>query len=198
MPTDPRPADSPAHPGGARDFRPRVVLIHGPPASGKLTIARELASVTGLRLFHNHLVVDLLLSLFPFGSPEFVLHRERIWLELMGDAVACGTSLIFTFNPERTVRPDFPAALQRRVSEAGGRLSPVEVACPEDAIEGRIESESRRRFHKLASLEQYRALRAQGAFDFPPIASELRVDSSRSSPREAALLIAAGLSLGGA
>jgi len=36
----------------------KLVFIYGPPASGKLTVARELATLTGYRLFHNHLIVD--------------------------------------------------------------------------------------------------------------------------------------------
>ena len=43
-----------------------LVFLHGPPGSGKLTVGRELQSITGFRLFHNHLVVDLLESLFEF------------------------------------------------------------------------------------------------------------------------------------
>lgn len=48
----------------------RLVFIHGPAASGKLTVAKELAALTGYPLFHNHLIVDALLAVFPFGSPS--------------------------------------------------------------------------------------------------------------------------------
>jgi hypothetical protein len=49
-------------------------------ASGELTVARELGRLTGLPVFHNHLVVDALLEVFEFGSPEFVALREQFWL----------------------------------------------------------------------------------------------------------------------
>jgi hypothetical protein len=39
----------------------KLTFIYGLPATGKLTIAVELAAMTGYKLFHNHLVVDLLL-----------------------------------------------------------------------------------------------------------------------------------------
>lgn len=35
------------------------VLLYGPPAIGKLTIAKELQKLKGYKLLHNHLVVDL-------------------------------------------------------------------------------------------------------------------------------------------
>jgi len=174
---------------------PRIVFLHGPGAAGKYTIARELSALTGLPLFHNHLTVDLLLSVFPFGSPEFVRLRERIWLDVMTDAVAAGTSLIFTFNPERTVGPGFPAELARRCAALGGRVSFVSIECAEAEIERRIESDSRKAFRKLASLEDYRRLKAAGAFDFPPIPSEHLVDSSVLGPADAARSIASALDL---
>ena len=56
----------------------RLIFVYGMPASGKLTVARELAELTGYKLFHNHLVVDLLLSVFAFGSDGFVELRNAV------------------------------------------------------------------------------------------------------------------------
>lgn len=174
---------------------PKVIFIHGPAASGKFTIARELARLTGLPLFHNHLTVDLLLALFPFGSPEFIHHRERIWKDLMTDAIARGDSLIFTFHPESTVNPDFPQALQSSISKAGGQVHFVEIQCSEEELECRIEAPSRREFQKLSSLELYRQLKQEGAFDYPSISSECVVNSSQTTPEKSAHSIAANLHL---
>src|SRR3546814_10377334 len=88
--------------------RVRLVFIHGAAASGKLTVARELAALTGLPLFHNHLVVDALIAEFPFGSPGFVFLRETMWKHVIRAAADEGRSLIFTFHPEAKVAPDFP------------------------------------------------------------------------------------------
>ena len=61
----------------------KLIFIWGGAASGKLTVARELAQITGLPLFHNHLVVDALLERLPFGDPEFVrLARRCGWQDL--------------------------------------------------------------------------------------------------------------------
>ena len=172
---------------------PTLLVLHGPAASGKYTVAKELAAITGWSLFHNHLTVDLLLSLFPFGSPEFVRHRERIWLDLMTDALAAGKSVIFTFHPESSVAPDFPDRLRVQAQARGGVVRFVEVVCDETEIEKRIESESRKQLLKLNSLPFYRQLKQQGAFEYPSIPSELRIDSTVTPPREAALQIANAL-----
>ncbi|MDN7240713.1 AAA family ATPase [Planococcus sp. N028] len=47
----------------------KFVFIFGPQAVGKMTVGQELASITGLKLFHNHMTIDLLEPLFGF-SPE--------------------------------------------------------------------------------------------------------------------------------
>ena len=82
----------------------KLIFLHGAPAVGKLTVAEELARLTGFRLFHNHLTVDLVTSLFPFGSEPFIALREQIWLAAFREAAQDDVSLIFTFNPESTVR----------------------------------------------------------------------------------------------
>ncbi|MBD0327065.1 MAG: AAA family ATPase, partial [Pyrinomonadaceae bacterium] len=46
----------------------KLIFLHGLPGVGKLTVARELAKLTGFKVFHNHLAVDLVESLFEFGS----------------------------------------------------------------------------------------------------------------------------------
>ena len=102
-------------------------------------------------MFHNHLVVDTLLAVFPFGSQQFVELRERFWLDVIGEAAAAGLpGVIFTFAPENTVRPGFPERLSERLSRLNSVVSFVSLTAPEPVIEERIASESRRAQSKHA------------------------------------------------
>jgi hypothetical protein len=159
-----------------------LVFIHGAPAVGKLTVARELAGLTGFPLFHNHLTVDLVSSLFAFGTPSFVSLREQIWLAAFAEAARNDLSLIFTFNPERTVNEEFIQKTIDVVAAAGGRVVFVELTCFEDELERRMEEPSRKEFGKLTSLEQYRTLKSAGAFKFPKLASDISIDTTNQSP----------------
>ena len=42
----------------------KFVVIFGPPAVGKMTVGQELAKLTGLKLFHNHMTIELVLNFF--------------------------------------------------------------------------------------------------------------------------------------
>jgi hypothetical protein len=171
----------------------RLIFIHGPPAVGKLTVARELAELTGLPLFHNHLAVDVLTPLFEFGSPSFVKLRELIWLSVFQEAAKNDVSLIFTFAPERTVRPSFIQDTITTIEARGGVVHFVRLTCAAGEIEQRLATPSRAEFGKLQSLDQYQALTRAGAFDYPEVPAVLTIDTGAVSPREAAVTIRAFL-----
>ncbi len=165
----------------------RVIVLHGPPASGKLTIAREVARRSGLALFHNHLVVDAVAAVFPFGSPPFARLRERLWLEVLGEAAREGRSLLFTFAPEPTVATDFPARLRALVEGAGGEVTFVALRVSDAEQERRLVATSREAFGKLRSLEVLRGLRgAFGACEAAMPRPALVIDTETMSPGDAA------------
>ena len=75
----------------------KVIFLYGPPASGKLTIAKKLAEKTGISLFHNHLTFDLAEVLYePFTQP-FYDYCADLRLDVFGDAKLANQDLIFTF-----------------------------------------------------------------------------------------------------
>lgn len=49
----------------------KLIVIIGPAAVGKMTVGIELEKLTGLKLFHNHMTVDLVNRLFDWGDPKF-------------------------------------------------------------------------------------------------------------------------------
>lgn len=175
----------------------RLIFLWGLPGSGKLTVAKELAALTGWKLFHNHLAVDLLLAVFPFGSAEFVELREQIWLSVFEAAAQNATNgMIFTFNPENTVRQSFIDATLAAIAKHGGRIEFVELLCEESVLERRLDTQERRAHKKLLSVATYRELRDRGVFAAPLMpAPQMRVDTSQQSPREAAVQIVEGLGL---
>ncbi len=177
----------------------RLIFIYGLPAAGKLTVARELSRVTGYPVFHNHLVVDLLWSLFEFGSKPFVELREEIWLSVFRQAAENQLpGLIFTFAPEPTVRPGFIPEAVKMLERAGSSVDFVELTCPVEELKRRLPEASRLHYKKLSDVAVFDQLHAGGAFaSLSMPAPRVSINTGASTPARAALEIARGLELAG-
>jgi Helix-hairpin-helix containing domain len=75
----------------------RLVFLYGPHVVSKLSVARELAARTGFKLLHNHLTIDLVASVFPFGSAQYKRLITRFRRDLIAESAREGVDLIFTF-----------------------------------------------------------------------------------------------------
>jgi hypothetical protein len=175
----------------------KLIFIYGLPATGKLTVAKELAAATGYKLFHNHLVVDLLLPVFEFGSEEFVRLREEMWLLVFAEACRAGVpGMIFTFAPERTVTEGFIGNVVELMTRMGGEVEFVRLECEIDGLRARMGAASRQAYGKLTSVEMFDELYADGVFEMGGMPeARVTVDTERYSPEEAAERIAEALVL---
>lgn len=169
----------------------KLIFIWGGAASGKLTVARELARLTGLPLFHNHLVVDALLEKLPFGHPQFIRLREAMWMAAFETAATSGQSLIFTFAPESTVDEGFPARVVDLVGGLGGEVKFARLVISPEEQERRIGNDSRKEFRKLVSLDLLRELRdsfleAEAAMPPADIVIDSEIDDAETAARRIA------------
>lgn len=64
----------------------KFVHIFGPQAVGKMTVGQELAKITDLKLFHNHMTIDLVGHFFDYSTKEAKrlvnLFRQEIFEEV--------------------------------------------------------------------------------------------------------------------
>ena len=123
-----------------------LVFIVGPPAAGKMTVGHALARRTGLRLFHNHHTIELVLPFFPFGSPPFNRlvgeFRRRIFEEVAASDLP---GLVFTYVWAFDQESD--AASVERLTDIfasrGGRVVYVELQATQEERLRRNETELR-------------------------------------------------------
>jgi hypothetical protein len=74
-----------------------LVLIFGPPAVGKMAVGRALSGLTGYPLFHNHMSIEPVLEIFPWGSPSFNRLTSELRRRVIEEAVVAELpGLIFT------------------------------------------------------------------------------------------------------
>ena len=167
----------------------RLVFLHGVAASGKLTTALALEELLGYPVFHNHLIVDALTTVFAFGSEPFVRLREQFWVQVFADAARVDRSLTFTFTPESTVHAGFSDGVRATVEAHGGSVAFVRLVVDPDEQERRIGADDRRAFHKLTDVAVLRRLRNnENGVEQPPV--DLEVDTGASSAAQSAHLIA--------
>lgn len=177
---------------------PTLVFIVGPPAVGKMTVGRELAARTGLRLFHNHQTIDLVLNFFPFGSAPFkqlvAEFRRRIFEEVAASDLP---GVIFTYvwafdHASDAAEVEGWASIFR---QRGGRVVFAELEAPQEERLRRNETELRlaeKPFKRdlaasranLLALDAGYQLGSRGAFDHRE--DWLRLDNTHLSPAEAA------------
>jgi hypothetical protein len=109
----------------------RLVVIFGPAAVGKMAVGLELQRLTGLRLFHNHMSVDLALQFFSFGTPQFSrlveMVRTRVFEEVADSDLP---GLVFTYvwaldDPRDKASVD---GLVRIFTDRGASVCYVELA----------------------------------------------------------------------
>jgi hypothetical protein len=76
----------------------KLIIIFGPQAVGKMTVGHELEKITELKLFHNHMTIELVNPFFSYstktGKKLVNLFREEIFKEV---AKSDMSGLIFTF-----------------------------------------------------------------------------------------------------
>ncbi len=136
-----------------------LLFLYGAPAVGKLTVAQELASLTGYKLFHNHLTVDVVTALFAFGSEQFGRLTSKFRLELFREAALADLpGVIFTFVYARGDDDAFVQQTIDAVEPHGGTVRFVLLTCEEQELLRRVGQESRAPFGKIRDAEQLRAL----------------------------------------
>lgn len=75
----------------------KLVIIFGPPAVGKMTVGQELEKLTGLKLFYNHMSLELVNKFFDFGTPHFRKLDKTIRFEIFKEIANSDIEgLIFT------------------------------------------------------------------------------------------------------
>ena len=173
----------------------KLIFLFGPAACGKLTVAKALAARTNYPLFHNHLVLDAVTAVFPFGSAPFVRLRNLYWLAMFAEAARQDRPLIFTFAPERTVPDSFIDETRAAVEACGGQVAFVELKVSPDAQMQRVENPDRQASKKIHSREVLRKFREGGGADYPPIPADLVIDTEAMAPDAAAQAIIRALAL---
>ena len=169
----------------------RLVFIYGPPASGKLTVATELASITGFRLFDNHVSIQFVRSIFEFGTKTFSRFTGKYRLEMIGEAAKEGVDVIFTFVYGKGEDDRFVNQIVKMVRSHGGQVCFVRLYCDRKELFRRVTASQRKSMGKLRTKKVLGDLFRRHELDQEiPLRKSLSIDTTNQSPRTVAKSIA--------
>ena len=163
----------------------RVFYLYGPPGVGKLTVGTALAALTGFRLFHNHLTVNLAAAIFPRETEawrELIRHvRRDVITAAVRECVDLVCTGVYLGTEEQT---EAIRVMLQPVQDAGGVVCYVQLTCEREEHLARVQNPSRRAHQKLTDpqvvVERYSG---DPTLPFTPA---LRLDITQVAPEEAA------------
>lgn len=184
-------------------MRKTLVIILGPHAVGKMTVGQELTKITGLRLFHNHMSIELSRKLFaPNEKEEFNLLNRAIRQKVFEIfATRNLPGLIFTYMCafDQQEELDYLTDLIELFGSNGAKCCVVELCADFDVRLIRNKSENRL-IHKeskrnldwseaemRSTSEKYRLNSYEG--EELPFENYLKLDNTNLPPDEVAKMI---------
>jgi hypothetical protein len=177
----------------------KLLLLHGPPASGKRTVAEEVIRLTGGRLFDNHAAVDFARTVLDFDGPGFwdLVHSAR--MVAVEKAAQHGAGLVvltscYSHPDDLPLVEDF----ERVLAQHGGLLLPVFLSCSRKTLEERVGSPDRVARGKVASKEGLDRCLSRWNLVPVPRANCLTVETDTTRPADAARRIVAHFDLANA
>lgn len=165
----------------------KLIIIHGPPAAGKLTVSRELAKLIGFKLYHNHISIDCVKPVFEFGTMPFWRLLTLIRLETFAEAARENVSLIHTFCYAKGQDDEQFHNFIAAVEDNGGEVHTVLLVCDDEIRRQRIVADERRQIGKLTDPESVDISKDKfGLFSPLPGRDTLTIDTTHTPPDETA------------
>jgi len=125
---------------------PLLLFVVGPPAVGKMSVGQAIAERTGLRLFHNHISIEVALRYFDYGTPAFRRLNDEIRRRIIEEVAASDLpGLVFTYVWAFDVPEDQAVVDEyaRPFRERGSRVLFAELEASQDERLKRNECVSR-------------------------------------------------------
>ncbi len=179
------------------DKKSKIIFIYGLPATGKLTVAKDLAKMTDIPLCHNHMIFDLVFKIFKWQSREGQKMREKVYADIVKLSLQSGASIIFTHAHASAAQYPFGVSsntfvrkIERMTKTYGGLFCPVYLLCSEKELYKRVVHPSRKTFNKTNTIA---GMKWWIASDIPaaqlPTKNTFVIDNTKLSSKKVAEMI---------
>lgn len=185
----------------------KLVVIFGPAAAGKMTVGIELQKLTGYKLFHNHMVSELIYNFYGYKDKQFGRLNSEFRTRLFEEfAKSDFPGIIFTYVWALDQEDDH-AELKKYMMSLGVAIEDVffveleaeqKVRLVRNRSELRLrEKKSKNNFEESEGFIYYSEsnfrLNTDGEFFYP--GQHIKIDNTNQSPERVAGSIKSELAL---
>lgn len=121
----------------------KLVLIFGGLAVGKMTVAQELAKITDLRLFHNHMTIEPVIEVFGSFNLDVILRLREVIFDAFVRTEHYG--MVFTGGWDLDEPEDWAYfdGVAQHFTRVGGEVYYVNLVAPQEIRLARNKTENR-------------------------------------------------------
>lgn len=177
----------------------KLVILYGPPAAGKLTIAQNLAKIADIHVFDNHQVIDIIEPIVTRQYPDFanlVYQTQRNIIEAAVKANQANIVITFPYasNLERDV--EFITEVVASSRMLGAEAYPIFLKCSNATLLKRAVEPSRKDYGKITTTEVMSTMIEKYDFEKPaPVEGNVTIDTDQVSAINAAMQIKSNIGL---
>jgi broad-specificity NMP kinase len=175
----------------------KIIIIHGAPAVGKLTVAEELSKITRYKVFHNHLVLDLVNSVFDSKKKIFWEVVSDIRLQIVKEAIKQKIKgIIYTQSDIASDKFDFVKKIIKESERTKSSVYFVHLICSKEELSRRVKLDSRKEFNKTISIKKLKESFKKWDFETKfPFGKTIEIDNTRLSANKTAQKIKLNINL---
>lgn len=158
----------------------KLFIIHGPPASGKLTLANRLKTELGYNVLHNHLTVDLALEVYSsFGEGDFYDFVDSLRTQVIEKACqnkVAGLIITFCFDLDTDIK--VVEQWEHVIAQYGGAVIPIYLNVSTETLMERVKNPSRFGTKKVQCPNELKKVISESDFSAIPNRNTFTIDTS--------------------
>lgn len=176
----------------------KLLFLFGDAAVGKMTVGQELAKITDLRLFHNHMTIEPVIEIFGYFNPAAIDGLRRVIFEEYAKSGNYGMIFTFMFAFDRKEDWDELERVKDIFRPYGAEFYYAELVAPQKIRLERNATENRL-MHKASkrdiAISNQRLINDDNNHRFESLPGEIpfenyiKIDNSNLPPEKAAEMI---------
>jgi hypothetical protein len=176
----------------------KLVFLIGNISAGKMTVGQELMKITDLRLFHNHMTIDLVTDVFGYFHDELIYKMRELIFEEFAASNNYGLIHTFVWAFDQKSDWDYVEHFSNIFRNKGADVYYVELVAPQEVRLQRNITENRLK-HKVSKRDieksnqnlintdrNYRCVSYDGEIPFD---NYIKIDNSNLSAEAVARMI---------